>query len=102
MSSQKRISIIFCIAGIVLIVIAYVVSSSIPEAADQEFDALVSARGGQMSGAAGFQEAYKQRVSDYQLLQDGLVGGAGLVLLMAGTMGLAVCASRAAPVDGAS
>lgn len=70
--------------GLVLIIVAWLLASGMPEAADRDFDKLVAARGGSMSHTPSFPDEYRKMAFTRRLLQNSLLGLTGLICLSIG------------------
>lgn len=69
------------LVGTVMIVVAWLLASGMPEAASKDFDKLVHANGGGMSHTSAFPDEYRRMGFARRLLQNGLLGLAGLICL---------------------
>lgn len=67
--------------GTVLIVVAWLLASGMPEAASSDFDKMVRANGGGMSHTQAFPDEFRRMGFTRRLLQNGLLGLAGLICL---------------------
>jgi hypothetical protein len=79
---------LIAVVGLVLIVAAFFAARSIPREANKDFDKLVRESGGVMTHGAGFPDTYRQMSSNRRLLQNFYIGGAGLLCLAAGLVGM--------------
>lgn len=68
------------LVGMVLIVVAWLLASGMPEAAIGDFDKLIHARGG-MSHTPAFPDEYRKLAFTRRLMQNCLLGLAGLICL---------------------
>jgi len=67
--------------GTVLTVVAWLAASGMPEAASRDFDKMVRVNGGGMSHTLTLPEEYMRMGFNRRLLQNGLLGLAGLICL---------------------
>jgi hypothetical protein len=79
---------VLIIIGIILVIAALFSAKTIPGEANKDFDRLVRQSGGVITHGQGFPDAYKQMSSNSRILQNFYVGGAGLICLAVGLVGL--------------
>ena len=72
------------VLGVALLVVALIDLAGAPERAHQSFSALVQAEGGSMSHSPTYPDTYRSFAAQAIFLRDGLLGGAGVVLMGVG------------------
>jgi hypothetical protein len=91
---QRVLAIILAFCGVGLLMFAYQGATQIPELVEKDFGAYVRAAGGTLSSTPNFPDAFKQMHVERRLLQNGYIGGSGLVLLAAGAFGCVLQGKR--------
>jgi hypothetical protein len=89
-------------AGALLMLVAYLQASTIPLQAHDDYGVLIRAQGGSLSHSANYPDVYRQLSANRRMLQNVYLGGAGLVLVGAGSYGLVLRRPVPAGRDAAS
>jgi len=93
-------AVLMLLIGALLLVTAFARAGAIPHQAHDDYGALLRRHGGSMSHSAGYDAVYRQMSAHSRMLQNAYLGVSGLVLLSAGSFGIALRPARANADDG--
>lgn len=96
--SQLALAALLLLAGIIVLITAWVQATDIPPRAHDDFGALIVRQGGSMSHPPEYSSVYRRMSADSRMLRNAYLGGSGLILLAAGSFGLMLAARPRPPL----